>query len=140
MSMCATIEDHLYCCDSHIRSNIFAIHKACYTGYLYYVKDFFNRLINKCEILYDILKTHNKINDLIESFNKDTNYKFKEIFENRDNYCEDYTECFECTFLSCSNTVKYYDLAGNENYDDIYHDFIIKVHNEFNNLLEKKVI
>ena len=98
--MSKTIYSYLYELSNtgKIHDSKVTICRACYTGYLLYVEEFLKylKINDKGEIIYDkiiakILETHKKINDLIESLNKKTDYKFKEIFESRNNYCNEKT-------------------------------------------------
>ena len=110
----STISDYLHIKNDYfvdINANKSIINKACYTGcQIESIEKLFDDLRNndKNKIIYnkiitEILKTHEKINKLIESFNKDTDYKYKKIFENRNNYCD--SDCDRCSylFLSCFN-------------------------------------
>ena len=95
------------------RDDKFIIDKACYTGCrIEDVEELFDDLENHDEIVVKIIveiqKTHEKINKLIESFNKDTNYKYKEIYKIRNNYCSN-INCNRCNhlFISCNSSRKY---------------------------------
>ena len=108
-------------------SNI--IGKACYTGCLSYVYEISDKL-NKVE---DITKIHEKINELIESFNKNTDNKFKELFETRDNYCDNnecYNYCNYHPFLSCVNFNKYMNLKTDLTEIDKFCELARNINNE----------
>ena len=113
--------------------------KACYTGNLLNIEKFFggkmiNNYSSKDKIMYnnlikEILNTHNIINNLIESFNEDTNYKFKKVFEIRNNYCND-EYCSRCYYLTCDNNNKYSKIEKNLEEDLMYCELIRKIQNE----------
>ena len=144
--MSGTIYDYL-CRLIEYNSSIIYIKKiifrACYTGYL---SDAVNILIKskfKDEILKEILKTHEKINNLIESFNKNTNYKYKEMFEDRNNYCnkKNCHLCEECgsVILSCINFQKYMDLDTTNLEGNAYDELIRCIINELTNFIDLKL-
>ena len=99
------------------------------------------------KIIIKILETHKKINNLIASFNKDTDYKFKEVFEieNRNNYCDD-KNCYACRSISCRDIDKCNDLMfelidnSNENSNINYNDIINKIPNEIENMIKTELI
>ena len=83
--------------------------RASYTRYLTEAMRILDNSEFKDKIIEEILKTHEKINNLIESFNKDTDYKLKMMFEDRNNYCDRET-CGACEpggMISCVNIQKY---------------------------------
>ena len=113
----------------------FTISKACYTGDLLCIKD-------NDKIIAEILKTHEKINELIESFNKDTDYKYKEIFETRNNYCNN-NDCYTCSyypFLSCINFEKYINFEMNDAEFNKYLKLTINMINEIKKFINLKLI
>ena len=74
----------------------------------------------KDKIIEEMSKTHEKINNLIESFNKDTNYKFEMMLEDRNNYC-DRKKCGACgpgSMISCVNIQKYIQSVNKINFDN----------------------
>ena len=113
-------------------SNI--IGKACYTGRLSYVDEISDRLNNS----EDIIKIHEKINELVKSFNEDTNHEYKELFETRDNYCNnDHENCHKCNthlFLSCVNYYRYMSLEMNPTELNKYFEVLANINNEIINL------
>ena len=127
-----------------IFNNEALIVKACYTGCLSYVKELFNTLKSNDKIKEEILKTHEKINHLIESFNKDTNYKFKKVFKNRNNYCDEenfYCDmCKNIIIISCINHKKYKKLNKGEIKNNTYHDLIINIIKEIEAFTDLKLI
>ena len=154
--MCNSISYYLSQCEKEWPINIVILNKACYTGYLANLEEIFSWSKNndKNKIIYDkiiakILETHKKINDLIESFNKKTDYKFKEVFEieNRNNYCDN-IDCRPCSDMgiSCYSINEYMDLIeelienNNYNNDIDYSDIILNIKYEIKNMIEMKSI
>ena len=111
--MSETINDYLCELEDNDDNSIYDIKviafRACYTKYLQDIIDVLdnNNSKFKNKIIKEILKTHKKINNLIKSFNEDTNYILKEMFENRNNYCN-------CEFC---DLCKYDDIISCINYD-----------------------
>ena len=132
--------------------DIHYINKALYTGCLSDIEKIF-RVLNYSDedkkihniMKTEILKTHNKINELIESFNKDTDYKYKEMFENRSDYCDD-SNCIKCRynsyrypFISCLNDKKYKKLEMDK-VITLYSKLIENINNEFIKFLKLEIV
>ena len=107
--------------------------KACYTGKLTYLGKISDRKERK-----DIVKIHKKINKSVKSFNEDTNYRYKELFNTRDNYCYDGSDnCYKCNdhlFLSCTNFYRYMGLKINPVEFNKYYKVLADIENEIANL------
>ena len=145
--MSETIYDYLRKLTNNIDeifNNEALITKACYTGYLSYVKELFNTLKFNDKITEEILKTHEKINRLIESFNKDTNYKFKKIFKNRNNYCDEENHycyaCKELIIMSCINYKKYKKFNMSKIENNTYLELMINIIKEIETFTDLKLI
>ena len=109
--------------------------KACYTGYLLYAEELIKSLKINDKITEKILKTHEKINYLIESFNKNTDYKFKKIFEDRNNYC-DSKKCYSCKVSGTTSCINY-EIYKNSNMNEFEYDIYCKlIKNTINELIE----
>ena len=142
--MSKVISDYLY--DLAKNSNINDIKviafRACYTKYLHDITNILkNNTKFKDKMIEEILKTHKKINNLIESFNKDTNYKFKKVFENRNNYCNEETcdLCKHGDIISCINA-KIYLYAGITPFDvEAYKKLMNHINNELVEFTNQKL-
>ena len=141
--MSKTIHDYIVKNNTYFQPEYtyrYNMNKACYTGCLLHVEKTFNALRYKDKIITEILKTHKKINKLIESFNKDTNYKYKEIFENRNNYCDNYN-CNICSnlFLSCINYDKYIKFKMNISDVEKFSNIIGDIYNELVKIIKLEI-
>ena len=145
------IEKNTYLQPSYI-DDIHYINKALYTVCLSDIEKIF-RVLNYSDedkkvldiINTEILKSHNKINELIESFNKDTDYKYKKMFENRNYYCDD-SNCIECRYynyqypyISCLNDKKYKELEMNK-VATSYSKLMENINNEFIKFLRLEIV
>ena len=100
--------------------------RACYTGILPNLEKYYKYNNKQRKEIAEIIFTKNKIiNMLIESFNKDTNFIFEEVFKNRNNYCKDDNDnCSECWMFSCETLKQLKELMEYNNKKDIFNDFI----------------
>ena len=145
-----TVSHYLFRCKDYYPNDALRIvHKACYGGNLKDVRIMFRWLKNdnKTRNIYDkimrkITETHEKINEYIDNFNKDTNYKYEEEFkkENRKKYCND-KNCHYCIDISCLsiNHCCNIDLESEENNYENKDINFYPIENEIPDIIKKMI-